>query len=97
MPAMPRSRRGSLRGAPAPVSTAVVIGECPLSFAIRRDGGGAGGYVTPVSGVDFGGAVEGGAGDGLLAEQHDAFPAEWTAAFLEDISGYDMLGLSDVF
>lgn len=50
-------------------------------------------YLTPLSGVD----VDGGTGGVTGFQEHDSFPMEWTAALLEDISGYGLFGLSDEF
>jgi hypothetical protein len=57
----------------------------------------ADGYTAPPSGLDVGGAVEGGAADSVLPPESDSFPMEWTAALLEDISGFGLFGLSDDF
>jgi hypothetical protein len=70
--------------------------ERELDGALAQDVA-AGGYMTPSSGLDMGGVPEDGAGDMVLPQEGDSFPMEWTAALLEDLSGYGMFGLSDDF
>ncbi|KAB5511506.1 hypothetical protein GE09DRAFT_688482 [Coniochaeta sp. 2T2.1] len=70
--------------------------------AVAQDGvgSGGGGYLTPSSALDAGAMAEGaqgGTGDMVLPQGGDAFPMEWTAALLEDISAYGLFGLSDDF
>ena len=54
-----------------------------------QENGNGDGYLTPSSALDAGVMADG--------AQGDPFPMEWTAALLEDISGYGLFGLSDDF
>jgi hypothetical protein len=66
-----------------------------VSQEVGAGGGGGGGYMTPSSCLDVGGVVEGTNPDVVgMQQEGGGIPMKWSA-FLDDMSGFGLFGLSE--
>jgi hypothetical protein len=94
---MEPGRKGEEADGGREVDAARAVGDGTDELAHGSTTASASGYMTPSSALDGGGLPGGDVRNDLLPHDGESFPMEWTAALLDDISGYGLFGLSDDF